>query len=49
MNIFIQMLNLTKEFGETNLPGSLSLNSNFYQKQFDTNKYKTKFNYRYYL
>ena len=29
-----------KEFGETNLPGSISLNSNLFQKQFDTNKTK---------
>ena len=29
-----------KEFGETNLPGSISLNSSLFHKQFDTNKTK---------
>ena len=29
-----------KEFGEANLPGSISLNSSLFQKQFDTNKTK---------
>ena len=40
MNIFIQMLNLIKNLGKLILPGSISLNSSLFQKQFDTNKTK---------
>ena len=32
-------IDFTKEFSNSGIPGYLSLSSNFYQKQFDTNKY----------
>ena len=36
-------IEFNKEFLETELPGSISLNSNLFQKQFDTNKSKQSF------
>ena len=36
-------IEFNKEFVETELPGSISLNSNLFQKQFDTNKSKQSF------
>ena len=32
-------IDYSKEFTNENIPGSFNLSSNFYQKQYDTNKY----------